>query len=68
MHDVPGMFVLTGGEDGSVFISDALPEKMAMPLPPVPETGASFDLDTPDEAMELDEVRKRPDQDLLKSP
>ena len=53
-----GKFVITGGADGSVFISKALPDRLAIPAPPVPESGPVYDVDSPDESMQHDEVRK----------
>ena len=53
-----GKFVITGGADGSVFISSALPDRLAIPAPPVPESGPVYDVDSPDESMQHDEVRK----------
>lgn len=52
----PGSILLSGGLDGSVFISKGLPAEMTMPAPVLPKVGASFDLDTPDDLQQLDEV------------
>jgi hypothetical protein len=51
-----GSVVISAGVDGSVFLSDGLPPHMTQKLPAVPEIGASFDLDTPDDMHQLDEV------------
>ncbi len=52
-----GKFVISCGADGSVFISRALPDQLAIPAPPVPDSGPVYDVDAPDESLQLDEVR-----------